>query len=272
MALISFSMGCGMRFCRSSSDLTLDVRADFRWAIRAAFGIALLWHPALAGASDEIGNVNNVMNVAYGTVPTRSRAELRAGEQVFSNQVLETTTGAALHIKFLDDSDFHLGSDSRATLDRFLYDPQSQGGQMSLLLKEGIFRFKTGQMKASGIQVVTAVAIITPKGTEFIVQVLASREIIVSVLSGAVEITPLAQTSGPVTISAPDTAQVFGNGVMHGGVDPPVPDEGIELHAMLAALETEEPLVTEAGPTEAVSPDAGPDVPGAGAANDSTNH
>ncbi len=236
-----------MRFRRSNSDQTIDVCAIFRWAIRAAFAIALLWHPAVAGTPNEIGNVNNVRHIAYGTMPAQPRAVLRPGEQVVSNEILETATDAALHIKFIDNSDFHLGSASRATLDKFLYDPLSQDGQMALLLKEGIFRFKTGQMKASGIQVVTAVAIITPKGTEFIVQVLASGDIIVSVISGAVEITPLAQASGPATISAPDTARVFGNGVIHGGVDPPVPDEGIELHVMLAALETEEPLVTDPG-------------------------
>ena len=86
-------------------------------------------------------------------------------------------------------------------------------GQMALLLKEGIFRLKTGQMKASGMRVVTPVAIITIEGTEFMVRVRASGEVTVTVTSGAVTLTPLASAS-PVTIFAPDTAQVFQNGTI----------------------------------------------------------
>ena len=153
-----------MRSLCLNSDRTIDARGRFRWVIRAVFGFALfwLWHPAAGEAANEIGNVNNVRLTAYGTAPTEPRAAIRAGDQVVRKEVVETDTGAALHIRFVDDTDFHLGSFSRATLDNFLYDPQSHGGQMALLLKDGIFRLKTGQMKASGISVVTPVAIITP--------------------------------------------------------------------------------------------------------------
>ena len=93
--------------------------------------------------------MNNVRLTAYGTAPAEARAEIRAGEQVVRKEVVETDTGAALHIRFIDDTDFHLGSFSRATLDDFLYDPQSHGGQMALLLKEGIFRLMPSRTSPS---------------------------------------------------------------------------------------------------------------------------
>ncbi len=238
----------------SDGDHTVDVRGRCRWVIRAAFGIALLWHPAVAAAPSEIGNAYVVRYVAYGTQPEQPRAELRVGEPVVNNEIIETTTNAALHIRFIDDTDFQLGPDSRATLDSFLYDPQSRNGQMALLLKEGIFRLKTGQMKASGMRVVTPVAIITLEGTEFMVRVRASGEVTVTVTSGAVTLTPLASAS-PVTIFAPDTAQVFQNGDVQVGNLSPLENEGIRLLVRLAALDTGELLDTAAGPTTVIRRD-----------------
>ena len=45
-----------MRTHPRNSDQTIDVRALCRWAIRAAFGITLLWlwHLAVAGTADEM--------------------------------------------------------------------------------------------------------------------------------------------------------------------------------------------------------------------------
>lgn len=219
----------------------------------AACGIALLllWQPSIAMGARQIGNVSNLFRTAYGTPPEDRQAALRVGEHVVSKEIVETAKDAALHIRFLDGSDFHLGSTSRATLDSFLYDPSSQNGKMTLLLKEGIFRFKTGQMKASGIRVLTPVALITPKGTEFTVQVLASGAMTVAVISGAVTITPLVATSeprGPTTVTAPSAAQVLTDGTVQGSAQPPAQDDGIELLSRLALLETEGPPVTFAGP------------------------
>ena len=84
----------------------------------------------------------------------------------------------------------------------------------------------------------TPVAVITPKGTEFIVQVLVTGEMVISVISGAVTISLLGATSGPVSISAPDSARVLGIGLAQGGVEPPSLDEGIEILVRLDALET----------------------------------
>ena len=63
---------------RSNSDQTIDARVLCLSAMRVAFGIALLWlwHPAVAGAASEIGNVYIVPHLAYGTAPAQLRAEM----------------------------------------------------------------------------------------------------------------------------------------------------------------------------------------------------
>ena len=248
---------------------------EYRWqSLCAACGIAMLWlwQPSPAMGARDIGNVNNLIRAAYGTPPEDRQAPLRRGEKVVSKEIVETVKDAALHIRFLDGSDFHLGSASRATLDSFLYDPSSQNGKMTLLLKEGIFRFKTGQMKASGIRVLTPVAVITPKGTEFIVQVLATGDMTVSVLSGSVTITPIALSAdprGPTTVTAPSTARVFNDGTVQGNAQPPVQDDGMELLSRLALLETEGPPVTFAGPpTQASVIESNPDQEGPSGGSD----
>ena len=94
---------------------------------------------------------------------------------------------------FLDKSIFRLGAASRATLDKFVYDPDSKAGELTLNLKEGIFRVTTGKMKKEGILVVTPVAVITVVGTDFIV-----TDFIVQVLAGLIRVVVLA---GEVNIS-----------------------------------------------------------------------
>ena len=124
----------------------VDICAPCRWAVRAAFGVALLWlcYPAELLAASVVGNVNNVLLTAYGTAQAGSRSVLGRGQEVVAKKIVETTDGAALHIEFLDGSDFYLGSASRAAMDSFLFNPQSHDSQMTLLLKQIIFRFKTG--------------------------------------------------------------------------------------------------------------------------------
>ena len=98
-------------------------------AFAAKFG-SLHIQPATAAAG--IGLVRNVLDYAYGTPPEDMRQELFARDAVVANEVLETVETGALQINFLDGFDFRLGSSSRATLDKFIYDPSSEAGELTL--------------------------------------------------------------------------------------------------------------------------------------------
>ncbi len=198
-------------------------RDAFLLAVLVPIGVFLGFAPVFA--AEDIGRVKVVVFSAYGTPPAERRQTLYVRDDIFTNEVVETRKRSALHLSFLDDSIFRLGAESRATLDRFIYDPASKTGELTINLKEGIFRFKTGKMKKEGIRVVTPVAVITVSGTDFIVQVLANF-IRVAVLEGAINISPSA-AAAPVSLAAPATAQV-GSG---GGVTPnvaPAADPGLD--------------------------------------------
>ena len=172
---------------------------------------------APASAELDIGRVRAGVMAAYGTPPAESRQTLFARDRVFTDEVLETAWKSALHIRFRDKSVFQLGASSRATLDRFVYDPDSRSGKLTLNLKEGIFRIKTGKMKKEGIRVVTPVAVISVVGTDFIVQVLASGIIRVAVLEGRITISPSVAGAPQTTLEAPSRASFDGDGAVTPG-------------------------------------------------------
>lgn len=199
-------------------------------AFAATFG-SLHIQPATAAAG--IGLVRNVLDYAYGTPPEDMRQELFARDAVVANEVLETVETGALHIDFLDGFDFRLGSSSRATLDKFIYDPSSEAGELTLSLKEGIFRLKTGRMKREGILVVTPVALIRVTGTDFMVQV--GDSIHIAVFDGSVSVEPIVTAAAAFGLSAGEMAHVDNDGTVTPGAD------GGVVEAALADLSRLEP-------------------------------
>ena len=192
---------------------------------------------ALAGSADsgparaetDIGQVQAVVSAAHGTPPERVRRPLYRWDDIFPNEIVETSRDSALHLRFLDQSVFRLGADSRATLDRYVYDPASGSGELTLNLKEGIFRIKTGEMKKEGVRVVTPVAVITVSGTDFIVAVLSTL-IRIAVLDGEVSVAPSAPGAPSAALAAPARAQIDSRGEVTpygGSLSDPNLDDGV---------------------------------------------
>lgn len=201
--------------------------------------LALLFEAGPARALEGIGYVRGVRVNAYGTPPQRTRNPLYALDIVVPNEVVETVRRGALHIKFHDGSEFRLGSASRATLDSFLFDSGSAADQFELSLRSGIFRLKTGRIKKEGVLVITPVAFIGVRGTDFIVQVLATGAIVVAVIEGAVTISPLFPGGIPATVTAGSTAAVATNGQVTTGVAAPPSDSGLNQSLPGASREGE---------------------------------
>ena len=84
-------------------------------------------HVQPARTAEEIGSVEIVLVYAYGTPPADNRKALYIEDDVVANEVVETVKKGALHIGFLDDSKFRLGSSSRATLNTFVYPSRKSG-------------------------------------------------------------------------------------------------------------------------------------------------
>lgn len=137
-------------------------------------------------ATSSIGMVERVVVWGYGTPPQRATRDLFVRTAVVEDEQIETPRDGAVHLVFADGTSFRLGSQSKAMLDRFVYDPSRARGQMSLDLGVGAFRFISGRMDKRDYSLRTPTATIGLRGTDFIVDVLADGTTYVTVLSGAV--------------------------------------------------------------------------------------
>lgn len=154
-----------------------------------AFGLTAftLAHPATA--QEAIGEVSEVKLAAYGTLPERGRVQLDLAETLYRDEMVETVPQGGLSVIFLDGTSFHLGGDSSAVLDEFIYDPDARGGKGLVELGTGVFRFVSGGQSADeNLSFETANSIIGVRGTDFIIVSQPGADTIGTV-SGLVEVT-----------------------------------------------------------------------------------
>lgn len=172
--------------------------------VPALVAIAVLAPDWASAAADRvgIGGVDLVRIWASGTPPETGKRDLFVADKVFRNEVVETVRDGALHLRFIDDTEFKLGSDSRATLDTFIYDPATNAGELTLSLKEGLFRLKTGRIKKEGILLVTPVALIEVRGSDVTIEVQPDGTTRVSVSLG--EARMRSQVDGSRLVLTPD--------------------------------------------------------------------
>lgn len=137
-----------------------------------------------AAAQQEIGGVELVRVWATGTPPESTRRDLVVEDQVFRNEFVETVRDGALHLRFLDDTEFRLGSNSRAVLDSFVYDSDTDTGEIALTLSRGLFRYVSGKLKGEKITIKTPTATVGLRGTVVTIFVGPDGETIVDVDDG----------------------------------------------------------------------------------------
>jgi hypothetical protein len=170
---------------------------------------ALLGGLAQARADvDEIGTVEQIRTALYGTLAGSSDAErLFKNDQVFADETIATVRKSSAQIRFIDDTNLWLGESSQVVLDTFVFDPSTGTGQMVAELGVGLFRFVTGNLPNDGVEIITPVATIGVRGTDFSVAVAEDGSTEVTVYAGMVTVSPLAG-GGAQSVGAGETAAV----------------------------------------------------------------
>ena len=202
-----------------------SIRLLFRVLLLA--GALLL--PLSGQAAGNIGAVKSIVEFAYGSPPGASRSALYARDGVVAREVVETVPDGALHILFNDETNLRLGSDSKVTLDKFVYNTDNNGGELLLSMGKGAFRFISGNVAKQGIRLTTPTCYIGVRGTDFTVVVAASGATQVVVLEGVVEITPI-NGGAAATVNAGQGASVGAAGAsveISQGASPPS-DPGLQ--------------------------------------------
>ena len=122
-------------------------------ALALAFMFALQSTPS--HAQTRIGTANTVRPEASGTIA----GTLSAGSGVHANETVRTGNSGQAGMRFLDESNLHVGPSSSVRLDKFVYDPNKGSGTVVIEGARGAFRFSTGAQNKGDVKIKT------PSGT-----------------------------------------------------------------------------------------------------------
>lgn len=128
---------------------------------------ALLLSPAAlawAHAASKIGVASAVRNDVEGIQGASSRA-LSTGASVFEQERIRTGAESVAQFLFLDQTTLSVGPRSEITLDRFVYDPTRNTGDVLLSTTRGALRFISGTQNPLNYKIATPRATIGVRGT-----------------------------------------------------------------------------------------------------------
>jgi hypothetical protein len=121
--------------------------------------LALPVHQSVA-ATEKVGEVDKLQGQAEASQGTQKRSLATAGEVLFLDRI-ETGDAARLEATLADSTKVTLGEHGRLVIDKFVYNPDKQGGALSMKVN-GAFLFVGGKIEGpTGGNV----AIKTPVGT-----------------------------------------------------------------------------------------------------------
>ena len=112
--------------------------------------------PAWAG----VGVTSAADGDPLGKPPNENERILRIGIDVQANELITTGAKDRAHLVFLDGSSLTVGPDARLTIDRFVYDPNTQKGDLAINATKGVLRLVGGKISKTN-----AITITTPSST-----------------------------------------------------------------------------------------------------------
>jgi hypothetical protein len=126
---------------------------------------------AQAGGDEPIGNVAAVTGIAT-VIRNKNSIPLKLKDDIFLNDVLQTSANSSLGVTFNDATTFHLSANSRITVDSYVYEDGGQQNAALFDVAKGTVAFvaaavaKTGDMKIS-----TPTATMGIRGTTGLIEV-----------------------------------------------------------------------------------------------------
>jgi hypothetical protein len=146
--------------------------------------------PALA-AETEVGSVFE--KEFYGAQGARGAdvKDLYFKDTVYEREKVTTGPTGRTALQFLDATRIQVGPNSTVVLDKYVYDPNQQVGEVGVNFGKGIFRFVTGGLKnKEGYDLKTPTATMVVRGTKVIIAVDANGKSEFTFVEGTGEIIP----------------------------------------------------------------------------------
>ena len=140
-------------------------------------GMAMAQSPApTVVAPEPVGRVKTLTGTATISSPTSNPSQTVAAEvgtPLFLGSTIKTEKNASLGLTFKDGTVLSLGSDTRLTVDAFLFDPNQNQYQFGIHLGKGVLHYLSGAIakaRPDGVSVKTPTAVIGVRGTHFVVK------------------------------------------------------------------------------------------------------
>ncbi len=129
--------------------------------LRAAFGVLVLAFFATTGeARSPVGVTTASDGDPLGKPPDANERILRIGIDVQANELVTTAATDRAHLVFLDGSSLTVGPNARVVIDRFVFDPASNSGDLAINASRGVLRLVGGRISKQKPIVIT-----TPSST-----------------------------------------------------------------------------------------------------------
>jgi len=152
-----------------------------------AVGLALF---GTAHAQSRIGVTQAAQNNPMGKPPGGLDRVLRVGTDVQANEIISTAADDRAHLVFLDGTTLTIGPSSQLTVDKFVYDPTTQKGELAVNATKGVFRVIGGRIsKTSAITVTTPSATMGIRGGIMVFGVQASATTSIFVYGNSMTVT-----------------------------------------------------------------------------------
>jgi FecR protein len=135
-------------------------------------GLAVVLSGGAAAQQKTIGNATRIVHVVTGAISSKEEpAVLRAGIDVFSNEIVKTAEDSAALLVFQDKTELSIGADSEIVLDRFVFDPDPNKSAVAVSILSGVARFSTGVLPKSAYTIRTPSATMSVRGTTLVITV-----------------------------------------------------------------------------------------------------
>lgn len=126
-----------------------------------------------AAASDELIDIGVVALVNPDATLERAASvtDVALGQDIALEDKLITDQAGQIHLMLVDKSAFTVGPNSEVTVDRFIYDPDTQTGDMALSAARGVMRFVGGELsKQTPIEISTSIGVLGIRGGILLLQ------------------------------------------------------------------------------------------------------
>jgi hypothetical protein len=121
---------------------------------------ASLLLPGAVLAQGRVGVTSQTEGDPLGKPPTTAERILRVGIDIQANEIVTTRADDRAHLVFLDGTSLTVSPNAQLVIDKFVYDPNSKTGDLSITATAGVFRLVGGK-----ISKVSPITINTPSAT-----------------------------------------------------------------------------------------------------------